>query len=268
MMSKKYIVGKRAAFVKSNYLKISGAAIAEKIGCEKSAVYRFYSENGIVVPRELKLKFRAERLASRTTFNKREDRFITKHYLTMPVKVMGQKIGRSWTGIMCRLRQMGLEIPKDLRAERRVSGCFRKGHEPNNKGKKMPKRVYEKVRGTMFKKGNRPVNFKPVGSERIDAEGYKWIKTKNPNTWKMSHVLLWVKNRGRVPNGMVVIFKDKNRQNIRLTNLKLVTRGQLMKLNSYHNYGPEIARVIQMRGALQRQINKYAKHSRPKRNAV
>jgi len=44
--------------------------------------------------------------------------------------------------------------------------------------------------------------------------------------------------------------------NLALDNLQLVTRAELMKRNSYHQYGPEISKIIQLRGALALQINK------------
>ncbi len=53
-----------------------------------------------------------------------------------------------------------------------------------------------------------------------------------------------------------VAFKDGNKQNIALDNLELVSRADLMKRNSYHNYGKEIAQLVQLKGAVTRQINK------------
>ena len=36
----------------------------------------------------------------------------------------------------------------------------------------------------------------------------------------------------------------------------MVTRAELMRRNSVHNRGPEIARIHQLKGAIMRQINK------------
>ena len=38
--------------------------------------------------------------------------------------------------------------------------------------------------------------------------------------------------------------------------LRVFTRAELMRRNTCHNHGPEIAQVIQLRGAVTRQINK------------
>ncbi len=61
----------------------------------------------------------------------------------------------------------------------------------------------------------------------------------------------------------MVCFIDGNKQNLSLDNLALLSRSDLMRLNSYHNrYPKEIARLIQLRGALMRQINKRARHEK------
>lgn len=96
-----------------------------------------------------------------------------------------------------------------------------------------PKGVHYSAR-TEFKKGNRPVNWKPVGSERIDTEGYVYVKTQEPRTWRMKHVLNWEAVHGPVPKNHALIFRDGNRQNTDISNLILVSRGQLAVLNKQH----------------------------------
>ena len=52
-------------------------------------------------------------------------------------------------------------------------GClYKKGKVPWNKGKK----GYMGANKTSFKKGHKPKNWRTVGSERIDTEGYTLIK--------------------------------------------------------------------------------------------
>lgn len=169
---------------------------------------------------------------------------------------MAKMLGRTEGTARQRMRILGIVVPSEIIQKFKDDSRFKKGQTPPNKGKKMPPELYKKCAPTMFKKGQVSVNKKPVGSERIDKDGYYWVKTKNPRTWRMKHVLLWEKKRGKVPKGMIVIFKDKNRANIKISNLKIITRSQHMKRNSIHAYGPEIARIHQLRGALTRQINK------------
>ena len=102
---------------------------------------------------------------------------------------------------------------------------FKKGMIPYNKGKKgsMSPEHYEKCKATMFKKGNIPQNHRPIGSERIDRDGYTYIKVAEPNKWKLKHRLLWEEHNGPIPHKHRLIFADGNRQNICLENLILVS---------------------------------------------
>lgn len=106
---------------------------------------------------------------------------------------------------------------------------FKKGHVPFNKGKKGIS--YPGMEPTQFKPGNRPWNYMPVGSERVNADGYVDIKIADPNKWKGKHILIWEAANGPVPRGYVVIFGDGNNRNFEPDNLLLVTRAQLVRLN-------------------------------------
>lgn len=113
-----------------------------------------------------------------------------------------------------------------------VVSTFKKGSSPWNKGKK----GLSKANRTSFKKGNKPANFRPVGSERIDRDGYTLIKINNEGSmwerWTSKHKYLWEKYNGRkVPPGYVVIFADQNNRNFEKENLILVSRAELLKLN-------------------------------------
>ena len=108
-----------------------------------------------------------------------------------------------------------------------LNGRFSLGHAPFNKGLKG-------VGGwepTQFKKGNRPRNYQPVGSERVNGDGYVDIKTADPNKWKGKHILVWESANGPVPKRHAIIFGDRNRMNFELENLILVSRKQLLGLN-------------------------------------
>ena len=114
-------------------------------------------------------------------------------------------------------------------------GCYRKGQSPANKGKKwddyMSKEKQEKSRKTTFKKGNVPHNHKPIGYERINVDGYIEIKVKEPNKFKLKHRVIWEEHFGTIPNGYNVIFKDRNKLNLDINNLALVSKAQMLILN-------------------------------------
>jgi hypothetical protein len=111
---------------------------------------------------------------------------------------------------------------------------FSPGQTPHNKGKKG---YYApgSEKG-WFKPGQRPVTTMPLGSERINADGYVEIKYSeksgpSKNRWKGKHVLVWEQANGPVPKGHAVIFADGNRRNFKPENLVLVSRKELAVLN-------------------------------------
>lgn len=109
------------------------------------------------------------------------------------------------------------------------SGRFEKEHTPSQNAR--PKGANK----TSFKKGDRPHNWRPVGTEVICTEGYRKIKTAEPNIWEFVHIRTWEKVHGKVPEKMVLIFKDGNELNCSIDNLELVTRAEHLRLNK-HQY--------------------------------
>lgn len=101
---------------------------------------------------------------------------------------------------------------------------FVPGQPAYNKGKKVSPEVYAKMERTMFKKGNIPTNHRPVGSERINVDGYIEYKYAEPNKWILKHKMIWQQVFGDVPEGYVIVFKDQNKLNCNIDNLMLVNR--------------------------------------------
>lgn len=112
---------------------------------------------------------------------------------------------------------------------------FQKGHTPVNKGKKwddyLTKEQQEKLKETMFKKGHRPANYRSVGSERINCYGYVELKVKDPDVWRLKHQVIYEEKFGPIPKGFKIIFKDKNRLNLDIENLVLVSNSEEFILN-------------------------------------
>lgn len=181
---------------------------------------------------------------------------------------LAQILGRSESSIYQQAKCLGVKSSKDkiVRAAKMTSmnpnsiaSRFKKGHVSHNKGKKMDAETYAKVRDTMFKKGNIPANHRPVGSERLNVDGYVEVKIAEPNKWRGKHRVIWEREHGEVPEGYSVSFKNGNRQDFSLDNLILVSRSDLMNRNSLHRYPDELKEVIMLKGVVKRQINKYNK---------
>lgn len=89
-----------------------------------------------------------------------------------------------------------------------------------------------------FKKGHRPHNELPIGSEKLVAGKYIYVKiddtlgTKASERWKAKHRIIWEKYHNRtVPEGHSVIFADGDCLNYDIDNLVLVSNKELAYLN-------------------------------------
>ena len=105
---------------------------------------------------------------------------------------------------------------------------FRKGMTPWNKG---TKGVNTGGKETQFKKGQKGWNYKPIGTERINTDGYVEIKISDPGKWKGKHILIWENDNGPIPKGYCLIFADRNPLNVTLDNLLLISRRELLVMN-------------------------------------
>lgn len=118
--------------------------------------------------------------------------------------------------------------------KRGISGWFQKGHEPGNKGKKweeyLTPEAIEKAKKTTFPKGHVPANYVPVGTVTVIG-GDKLIKMRDDGEqwerWRYLSRVTWEKHNGPIPEGMCVSFKDHDNMNCDISNLMLVSRGEI-----------------------------------------
>lgn len=107
------------------------------------------------------------------------------------------------------------------------------GISPPNKGTKGKYGVGGNK--TSFKKGQKAHNYLPIGTERIDRDGYVLIKVSDEGSWnkrwRHKHKVVWEKENGPIPRGYVLVFLDRNKQNIKLDNLQLVSQAELVRAN-------------------------------------
>lgn len=206
-------------------------------------------------------------------WTEKEDSFMRDHYPDMSNREICEKLKRSLRSIYSRAKILGLKKTPEFMQEQwqmlaeklQESGKsyrYPKGHIPENKGKKIPQEVYNRIQYTFFQKGHTSANHKSIGYERINKDGYIEVKIAEPNVFRAKHRIVWEETFGSIPTGYNVQFRDGNRQNLSPDNLYLISRSeQLKKENSmYARYPKELQRVIQIKGALQRQINKIKKN--------
>lgn len=146
------------------------------------------------------------------------------------IKMIKEKFGIEVTDKQLGNARKNNDLPKKTIPN---SGCYRKGDVPWNKGKGMSDEIREKVKGTWFKKGQIPKNHKPVGSTRIDTDGYKLIKIAEPNKWVLYHRHLYERAHGEnLKKNEAIIFADGNKLNFDIDNLVKVSRANLLYLNN------------------------------------
>jgi len=202
-----------------------------------------------------------------------EDQLLRDRYPHMPTFAMAQMLGRPVAGTYQRARELGLQktdayyaspLSGRIRPDDNRGGAarFKPGNVPPNKGLRRPGWHRGRMRETQFKPGC-AVNAQPVGARR-DVGGYVFIKMADtPNTcwnrnWYPEHILTWEAAHGPLPPMHAVCFKNGDRTDIRLDNLELVHRRDLMRRNSLHNLPAPLKGAIVTLGALKRQIRRHS----------
>ena len=188
------------------------------------------------------------------------DKFLNENYLIIPVKTIAHKIKRSHTFVQTRLRQLNLVIPAEIIEQRKKDSRIKPGSTSWNKGKRlidiMSPEAIKASSFHRFKKGQLPHNTKKVGDVVIQGKGgfnYQYIKLAH-KYWRPVHILNWEKINGKVPEGMIVVFKDGNSMNCEPYNLELITKEENMKRNTIHRYPDELKEVIRLQHKIERTI--------------
>lgn len=198
---------------------------------------------------------------------------VRDYYPHVPTAVLAAVLGRSEGAVYQQARNLGVRKSEEYLASplagrtghdtRGGRTRFAKGHRPWNKGRK-GWQAGGRARETQFKpgqlNGRAAALHQPVGAERINADGYRARKIRDDgppkDRWKAVHVLLWESARGPVPAGHAVVFRNGDKTDIRLANLELISRADLMRRNTRHRYPEDINRAIAAKAALTRRINK------------
>lgn len=149
---------------------------------------------------------------------------------------------------------------------------FQPGQQPWNKGTSyMPG---GRCAETQFKKGRKPEesrNYVPIGTLRISKDGYLERKiTDDPSLWPARrwvavHRLVWEAAHGPIPRGHIVVFKRGQRTaveaDITPDRLDCISRAEHARRNHPRSYSPELAKLVQLKGAITRQVNRITKEA-------
>ena len=207
-------------------------------------------------------------------------------YPHMPTAVLAEQLGRSVAQVyqaaaVHGLRKTAQYMASSVTGRVRQGDCvgqnhrFTPGHVPWNKGRSGTTGHHPNTVANHFKPGvcqGRAAQLaQPLGTLRINRDGVlerKVAETPGPShlRWKPVHTLLWVAAHGAVPAGHLVVFKPGQKTTelgrITLGRLECISRAENMRRNSLHTtMPPELARLVQLRGVLQRQINRRSRGS-------
>ena len=123
---------------------------------------------------------------------------------------------------------MRLDMPPIISDVNEDRGRFQKGNIPYNKGKPHP---YGKE--TQFKTGQFVGDEHPSwrgGTQKMKRDCvYMW---DGANKRLRRPAKVWTEHNGPIPDGMCILHKDGDKHNDDISNLELITRAELMKMNS------------------------------------
>ncbi len=215
-----------------------------------------------------------------------EEATLRRLYADTKTDAIAKLLGYSLARVYCKATRIGLVKSEAylassdacrLRRGDNVGASYRypKGHVPANKGLRRPGYAPGRMRETQFKKGGFPVNKDPdfyvLGALRVNTDGYIDMRIGfGPGAlgWRPLHRILWEDAHGPVPKGHVVTFKDRDKLNVELDNLELLTLADNCRRNSIHNLPAPLKSAITMLGALKRTINRRTRREEQDRGST
>lgn len=197
-----------------------------------------------------------------------DEAMLARLYPNTPNETLGMLFGgRTARAIGLKARGMGLRKSEQFMAEHHTR--IKPGTTPWNKGVKGSTGTQDGCRATQFRPGRQPAeatNYKPIGSFRITKNGYLEQKVTDDQSvaparrWVALHRLVWERVHGPVPHGHIVVFRPgmatTDPDQVTIDRVECISRRENMMRNTCHRYGEEVAKLIQLRGAITRQIRK------------
>lgn len=207
-----------------------------------------------------------------------ERAYLVRHYPDVSTQRIADALDRDITHVYSQAYRLGLRkseafLASALSGRIQRTGLlgrpsqFQRGQEPWNKGRSGCTGTHPNTVANHFKPGSKPHTWLPVGSHRINTDGYLQIKVTDtgypPRDWVPMHRLVWEAANGPLPPDSVVRFLPGRRSTdpaqITADALECITRRENMRRNSLHRMPKELAELVQLRGVLTRQINRRIK---------
>jgi hypothetical protein len=217
---------------------------------------------------------------------------LEREYPNALTRTLAEKMGRTERSVYQMAEKLGVKKSADYfasvdsgriqrgRTDPRMQATqFKRGQKAWNEGMKGLCGTHENCRRTQFKAGrpaSESANYQPIGSERISKDGYLERKvTDDPSIlparrWVGVHRIVWESANGAIPRGHVVVFrpgrKTADAALITVDSLECISRAELARRNHPVSRSPELAKLVQLKGAITRQINRIAREAKEKQS--
>jgi len=224
---------------------MSGHDMDTALKFSKGTCDRIKRALGLKVPKEITIKFRADKNRLRTTSTPDVDYLLTELYQMLPVNTIAKLIGRSEQFVKTRKKQINLVTPHHINEEFKKMAQFKKGQVPVNAGKKqseyMTAAAIERTKATRFKAGeisphkrhfkDGDITIRHNHKER-GCKPHKYIRL-SLTKWQELQIYNWEKVNGPIPKGYVLACKDGDTLNCEPSNWYLLSK----KDNALRNSG-------------------------------
>lgn len=206
-------------------------------------------------------------------------------YATTPGPDLAQHLGMGLRSVYFKAHALGLRKEKAVIADMARARMaedhpakahwWAKGNEAWNKGVPGSTGKHPRSVAHHFKPGRKPQdahNYQPVGTLRLSArDGLLERKVTDDQRlvsarrWVAEHRLVWEAEHGPVPKGCIVVFKPGQHTTqadaITADKLECITRAENMRRNSIHTKHPELVKLYQLKGAINRQSNRITREA-------
>lgn len=217
-----------------------------------------------------------------------DEQILRVGYPDLPTKQIAHDLRISEKMVFRKAKSLGLKkseaylasdmsgrIQRGRQDPRLVATQFKKGIEPWNKGTNY--KAGGRSAETRFKKGRRPEearNYLPIGSLRVTRDGYLERKMTDDQSlaptrrWIAVHRLVWEAANGPIPKGDMVVFKPGMKTiveaEVTVDRLECISRAENARRNVPTVKNPEVAKLIQLKGAITRQVNRINREAKEK----
>lgn len=225
-------------------------------------------------------------IAPRQAWTAADDAVLQARYPHEATEAIAADLGRNERAVYQRAHALGLKKSEAYMASvdsgrihagwhdgRGNSTRFKPGQTSWNKGVHGITGHHPNTRRTQFRKGQMTGaaarNYQRIGTLRVNNGVLERKVTDDPSLvparrWQAVARIVWEQANGPIPAGHAVVFKPGRatvvEEQITLDAVELVTRAELMRRNSRHTrYPPELNQLMQLKGALNRKINRRIK---------